>query len=81
MRKVVVVGLLLLGGCRSSTVGPFESRRPERVDDPRLTISEQQRRGRDRLPLPVESSLVGPMSGVEAMPGIRGGNLNVGATQ
>ena len=80
MRKLVVVGCLLLAGCRSSTVGPFESRRPERVDDPRLPISEQQRRGRDRLALPVESAAVGPLSGIEGLPGVHGGNSHNGTT-
>jgi hypothetical protein len=51
-----VLALLPLG-CRS-VVGPFAHRAPARVDDPRLTIDEQERRGRDRLALPDER--VGP---------------------
>lgn len=60
MRSFILMGaLLLITGCQS-TVGPFQSRKPERVDDPLLTISEQERRGRDRLALPEESRSVLP---------------------
>jgi hypothetical protein len=66
MRKLLWVSLLLLAGCKG-VVGPFQSRKPERVDDPQYTIGEQQRRGRDRLAIPAED--VGPQSGVELPPG------------
>jgi hypothetical protein len=59
MRRLLLLGTLLLAGCQN-LVGPFRARGPERVDDPLLTINEQQRRGRDRLALPVESPTVGP---------------------
>jgi hypothetical protein len=48
MRRLFLLAVLLLTGCRTTT-GPFAPRDPERVDDPRLPISEQERRGRDRL--------------------------------
>jgi hypothetical protein len=57
----------MVAGCNNVT-GPFAHRKPERVDDPLLSTNEQQRRGRDRLALPVESSAVGPMSGIEGTP-------------
>jgi hypothetical protein len=64
MRRLVVVGLLLLvGGCRS-VIGPFEHRDPQRVDDPLLSIGEQERRGRDRLALPEQSVTVAPRTDV-----------------
>jgi hypothetical protein len=44
-------------------VGPFENRKPERVDDPLLSISEQQRRGRDRLAFPDDTG-VAPSTGL-----------------
>jgi hypothetical protein len=47
MRQVMLLGILLLAGCKS-IIGPFQHRSPERVDDPRLPIYEQERRGRDR---------------------------------
>jgi hypothetical protein len=54
------MGLLLLAGCQN-VVGPREHRAdPVKVDDPRLTISEQQRQGRDRLALPEMSPNVAP---------------------
>ena len=59
MRRLIVVGVLLLAGCRS-VVGPFEHRDPQRVDDPLLSIGEQERRSRDRLALPEWSSKVAP---------------------
>jgi hypothetical protein len=62
MRKFLVISLLLLAGCKGVN-GPFQSRKPERVDDPQYTIDEQKSRGRDRLAIPAGD--VGPPSGVE----------------
>jgi hypothetical protein len=59
MRHTLCLGILLLAGCHN-TVGPFASRQPQRVDDPLLSISEQERRGRDRLPLPQDDPKVAP---------------------
>jgi hypothetical protein len=67
MYRLLLAGALLLTGCQN-IMGPFQPRQPERVDDPRLPISEQMRRGRDRLALPEESTTVAPHSGVE-LPG------------
>jgi hypothetical protein len=67
-RLLLIGGLLLLAGCKS-VVGPFEARPPQRVDDPLLSIGEQQRRGRDRLALPDQTdplSTVGPRTYAEA---------------
>ncbi len=73
MRRIFVLVALCLTGC-NGVVGPFSHRKPERVDDPLLATSEQQRRGRDRLALPVESRAVGPRSGVEGVPGVANSN-------
>jgi hypothetical protein len=62
MRRVFLVALMCLAGCQNLT-GPFAPRSPERVDDPRLPISEQEVRGRDRYAIPQESHSVGPPSG------------------
>ncbi|MBV9124614.1 MAG: hypothetical protein JO112_14755 [Planctomycetes bacterium] len=70
MYRMLIVGALLLAGCQG-TVGPFQHRQPQRVDDPNIPISEQQRRGRDRLALLVESAGVAPPSGLE-LPGGNG---------
>jgi hypothetical protein len=59
MRRLMVVALVVLAGCRSVT-GPFQQRKPERVDDPSLPIAEQERRGRDRLALPNTSPTMLP---------------------
>jgi hypothetical protein len=59
MRRVILVGILLAAGCQS-TVGPFGHRTPERVDDPAVPITEQERRGRDRLALPERSKTAVP---------------------
>jgi hypothetical protein len=61
MHRKLLVCLLFLAGCGSVTT-PFE-RRPEKVDDPLLTIGEQQRKGRERIGLPDDSSSVGPKTG------------------
>jgi hypothetical protein len=68
MRRVLMLVALLMAGCHNVT-GPFEHRPVGRVDDPRLTIAEQEREGRARLALPVESPRVAPPSGVEG-PGL-----------
>lgn len=62
MRSLIVTGLLLLAGCQG-VVGPVQrSQAPclPQVDDPRLPIAEQERRGRDRLALPETSPTVAP---------------------
>jgi len=61
MRRLALVGLVLLAGCQN-VVGPLQSRSPMRVDDPRLPTYEQERRERDRLALPDSSPLVAPAS-------------------
>jgi hypothetical protein len=65
MHRLFVLGVLFLAGCHN-VIGPFEPRKPERVDDPLLSINEQQRRGRDRLALPEESARVAP--GTDTLP-------------
>jgi hypothetical protein len=64
MRRIIAIGFLLLTGCES-IMGPFQHRKPERVDDPLLSINEQQSRGRDRYALPDNSSTVAPRTGLE----------------
>ena len=52
MHRLLLVGVLLLAGCQN-VVGPREHRdMPLHVDDPCLSIGEQQRNGRDRLAIP-----------------------------
>ena len=62
MRRLAFLTLLILAGCRN-VIGPFDARPPVRVDDPRLSIEEQEARGRQFLALPDESPLAGPPSG------------------
>jgi hypothetical protein len=68
MRRLVLLALLAVAGCQNIR-GPFEPKSPTRVDDPRLPISEQERRARDRLALPDEAQEVAPQSG-NAFPGL-----------
>jgi hypothetical protein len=63
MRRLFFLVALLGASCQN-VIGPFEHRKPERVDDPCLTIAEQQREARARLPVPVETPAVAPPSGV-----------------
>jgi hypothetical protein len=65
MRRILILSVLLAAGCQNLN-GPFKGRSPVRVDDPRLSIEEQERLGRDRLALPDES--IAPPSGA-ARPG------------
>ena len=64
MRRLGIAGtlLVLLAGCQN-IVGPFQAKAPLRVDDPNVSLYEQQRRSRERLALPDDSGLVGPRSG------------------
>lgn len=74
MCRVCLTGILLaLIGCQNIS-GPFRPKPPVRVDDPTVTINEQQRRGRSRLALPDESQTVGPYTGGGA------GTLKTGTT-
>jgi hypothetical protein len=59
MHRFLPLGILLLAGCQN-LVGPLQCRTPKRVDDPCLSTYEQERRGRDRLALPVNSPIVAP---------------------
>lgn len=70
MHRLCLTGLLLLAGCQN-TKGLFDYRRPERVDDPNVSINEQHRRGRDRLALPFDGGDVAPRTRVE-FPGPHG---------
>jgi hypothetical protein len=75
MRKLVMIGLLLLAGCQN-VAGPFQPRPNLRVDDPRVSIEEQKYRARDQLALPDDFSGNMPRSGA-ALPssgGQVGGN-------
>jgi hypothetical protein len=64
MRRLIYVALLALAlaGCQT-TIGPFAPREPKRVDDPRVSIPEQEAYGRERYALPVENPNVAPPSG------------------
>jgi hypothetical protein len=62
MKRLFLISLLCLTGCEG-LVGPFKPREPQRVDDPRLTISQQERRGRDRLAIPEDNNLE-PKTGI-----------------
>jgi hypothetical protein len=65
MRRLILLGTLgVLCGCRN-VAGPLQPQRPARVDDPLLSIGEQERNGRARLALPEERRNVVPNSGAD----------------
>jgi hypothetical protein len=66
MRRLFLLGVLGMTGC-ANLVGPFQHRTPQRVDDPCLSIAEQQQRANDRLALPVESRDISPPISVPAV--------------
>jgi hypothetical protein len=71
MHRLLVLGILFVTGC-ANTVGPLEHFRDRtRVDDPYLSISEQQQRGRDRLARPDPDPNVAPPTNIDA-PGPHG---------
>ena len=68
MRRIIILGIVLcLAGCQH-VIGPFAPREPVRVDDPQISISEQESRGRDRWAIPDNSPKVGPTTGVGLRP-------------
>jgi hypothetical protein len=70
MNRLCLLGILLLAGCQG-VVGPRERRdNPQQVDDPRLSIYEQEKRGRDRLALPESSGDLVPR--ITTIPGQTG---------
>lgn len=65
MRRLSLVGLLVLAGCQG-VVGPLQRRGINApIDDPRLSTAEQQQRARDRLPFPDSSAATGPRTYAE----------------
>jgi hypothetical protein len=64
MRRLALVGLLLLTGCQN-TIGPLVNRNRPRPDDPYYSIEEQRQRGRDRYARPDDTYAVGPKTGIE----------------
>lgn len=61
MRTLMLIVAATLAGCQG-VVGPFQrsSQPPVRVDNPALSIPEQERLGRDRLAYPEDDPAVGP---------------------
>jgi hypothetical protein len=70
MPRVLLCVLVCLAGCQN-LVGPWR-RTPTKVDDPRLSIAEQEALGRQHLALPEESPRLMPHSGI-ARPGTDAG--------
>ena len=66
MRQFFLLGVLLLVGCQGVEGPRFHRDNPVQIDDPRLTIEEQQRRSRDRIALPDSSPNVGPPTYLES---------------
>jgi hypothetical protein len=62
--RLCLFGLLLaLAGCQSNP-GSLGYRKPNRVDDPMLSIGEQQSRGRERYSY-IEDDRLSPKMGVD----------------
>jgi hypothetical protein len=65
MRRLMVLGLLVLAGCQN-TVGPLQNRNREKADKPYYNIDQQMERGRDRYPMLDDSPQVGPNTGTSS---------------
>lgn len=61
--RLCAITLLVLAGCQNVS-GPLAYRKPERVDDPRLPVWEQQSRGRERYSY-VEDDRLSPKAYVD----------------
>jgi hypothetical protein len=59
MYRLMLAGLLLVAGCQN-ILGPFQPRDPKRVDNPNLSISEQESLGRNRYAFPQSSPNIAP---------------------
>jgi hypothetical protein len=60
MRHILIVGIVLaLTGCQNYVL-PFQPRPPQRIDDPKLSRAEQDRRERAELAVPQQSPKIGP---------------------
>lgn len=70
MRRWLILVVLTASGC-CGVVGPLEPRLTTRVDDPCVTIGEQERRSRDRLALPEWNPAIVP-GGISVLPGPSG---------
>ena len=57
MRHILFLLVLLAAGCENLH-GPFSPKSPTRVDDPSLSIREQQVLGRERIGLPDNSTVL-----------------------
>jgi len=62
MRYILLFILLVTAGCENLR-GPLAPRSPGRIDDPNLSITEQQVLGRDRIGLPDNSPVLPPEAG------------------
>ena len=70
MRQILLAALVCGAGCRGVD-GPVQRLcRPARIDDPCLSIPEQEERGRERLALPEKSDVAPRTYGEE--PAYRG---------
>jgi hypothetical protein len=58
MRRIIMLGILLLAGCEGINGPRVHRQDTTKVDDPGLTIAEQEARGRDRLALPENNSML-----------------------
>ena len=69
---MLLIGMVSLAGCQNVN-GPFKPRPPVRVDDPVLSLKEQEKLGRARLSLPEQSVKVLPQTGggLPEAPGFR----------
>jgi hypothetical protein len=59
MRNILILSIVCLAGCQN-VYGPFSPRDPQRVDERRFSIIEQESRGRDRYAIPDESPTLPP---------------------
>jgi hypothetical protein len=62
LKRFMLILALLMSGCESLR-GPFAPKPASRIDDPNLSISEQEVRGRDRIGLPDNTNPLPPEAG------------------
>jgi len=60
MRWLLYTAVVFLAGCQGTVLPRDRNFASTKVDNPCLTIPEQQQRSRDRLAIPTTSTLIAP---------------------
>ncbi len=69
MSRCLILLVIAAAGCRNID-GPCAARNKPPINEPGLTISEQERRARDKYPIPSDNFRIGPPTGIDPTGGM-----------